>query len=271
MIKVFRTASFWRFPRALRTTSFWVFPEFVRLIFIAIAFVAVLMLAVSCRGEAASTTEKEPDIRLNGTHCIISESDQEPIVIDADSLELFTDDDTVVMRNARFFQNKKGSSEKNISGKAGYLKLNSRNQDVYLTDKVELFIYPDKEVPVSEDLTVDTDVSVGGNASADENAPVGKEAPDGEGMPDNAQESEADEALLGYAIEGDTEFDGEETELEANRILADEIVWGKYSKMLESPQNVLLEWEGTLIRGYGFKGNLNTGEFSFEKVEEGRL
>ncbi|HAL18335.1 MAG TPA: LPS export ABC transporter periplasmic protein LptC [Spirochaetaceae bacterium] len=186
--------------------------------FNAFVLIAFLMLVVSCRGEVASTSEKEPDIRLNGTHCIISESDQEPIVIDADSLELFTDDDTVVMRNARFFQNKKGSSDKNISGKAGYLKLNSRNQDVYLTDKVELFIYPDKDAPVDEGSS-----------------------------------------------------DDEETEPEANRILADEIVWGKYSKMLESPQNVLLEWEGTLIRGFGFKGNLNTGEFSFEKVEEGRL
>ena len=78
----------------------------------AVACAFGCFLICSCDGGASSDSEEEPDIRLNSTHCVISESDQEPIVIDAEVLELYSETDTVVMRNVIFRQNKKDSENK---------------------------------------------------------------------------------------------------------------------------------------------------------------
>ncbi len=256
---------------------------------VALSCFFVCFLICSCDGGASSDSEEEPDIRLNSTHCVISESDQEPIVIDAEVLELYSETDTVVMRNVIFRQNKKDSDRVGIAGTAGYLNLDSKNQDVHLADGVELFIYPDDDdddgdnaskpaVEVSESgvdsiladsqpdnqemddigLSGDADGNAAGNSIAD--------APANENPGEDANAS-----MNGASDKNASNANEENPPPMANRIQADEIVWGKYSKMLESPKNVSLEWEGTVIRGTGFKGNLNTGEFSFESVEEGRL
>lgn len=109
-------------------------------------FVLLFMLLISCsrrQTEDINSDEERADIYLENTEYVISEDDQEPIFFKAKSLRLFVESERMIMEDVQFSQKKKDKDELSISGKAGYIDLDTSEQNVSLRGNVELELYDD--------------------------------------------------------------------------------------------------------------------------------
>ena len=114
-----------------------------RYLFFTLLFIVLLASCSRKQKNDTAPDEERADIYLENTEYVISEDDQEPIFFKAKVLRLFVDSERMIMEDVEFRQKKQGSEELSISGKAGYIDLDTSEQNVSLHGNVELELHDD--------------------------------------------------------------------------------------------------------------------------------